>query len=63
MPGSADIGFAIIFYTLVFEAFFLANAGSVMELDPGASVGKFRFLTSGSMRQEPDAAYQPSGAD
>ena len=64
VPGSADIGSAII-YTLVFAALFLANAGSIMGLDrlltPG--LGRFRFLTSGSIKPEPDAHHQPCGAD
>jgi len=64
VPGSADIGSAII-YTLVFAGLFLANAGSVMALDPLLTplLGRFRFLMSGSIKEKPDAAHQPSGTD
>ena len=47
VPGSADIGSAVI-YTLVFAALFLANAGSVMGLDPLLTpvLGRLGFLAS-----------------
>jgi thiosulfate dehydrogenase (quinone) large subunit len=51
VPGSADIGSAII-YTLVFAALFLAKAGSVLGLDPllTPALGRFRFLASGAIK-------------
>ncbi|HEX7974184.1 MAG TPA: DoxX family protein [Anaerolineales bacterium] len=64
VPGSADIGSAII-YTLVFAALFLANAGSVVGLDPllAPVLGRFRFLMSGSINRETVAAQELAGAD
>ncbi len=52
VPGSADIGSAII-YTLVFAGLFLANAGTVLALDPLLTpvLGRFRFLASGSIKE------------
>lgn len=52
VPGSADIGSAII-YTLVFTGLFLANAGSVIGLDPLLTpfMGRFRFLMSGTIKK------------
>ncbi len=64
VPGSTDIGSAII-YALVFAALFLANAGSVMALDPllRPALGRFRFLATGPMKLGSGAAHQPSGAE
>jgi thiosulfate dehydrogenase [quinone] large subunit len=49
VPGSADIGSAII-YALVFTALFLVNAGLIMGLDRWLSpwLGHWGFLASGS---------------
>lgn len=64
VPGSADIGSAII-YTLVFAALFLTNAGLVMGLDrlltPG--LGRLGFLASRPLPMQLVAAHQPSVAD
>ncbi len=50
VPGSADIGSAVI-YVLVFAGLFLANAGLVWGLDAGLTpaLGRLSFLASGSL--------------
>ncbi len=64
VPGSADIGSAII-YTLVFAALFLVNAGSVMGLDPLLTpvLGRLGFLASPPLQRQPMAVHQPSKAN
>ena len=58
VPGSADIGSAII-YTLVFAALFLVNAGSVMGFDRLLTpvLGRLGFLACGSIKEKSASAH------
>ena len=57
VPGSADIGSAII-YALVFTGLFLSNAGLVWGLDSWLTpkLGRFGWLASGSLARKGQVA-------